>query len=137
LTPIEVTELPMLNDVKPVQPEKAAPPISVTEFGISTEVKLEQPLKAELPIVVTEFPRVTEVKFLQLLNADPLISVIELLIIIDVIESAIYPFAPPLIFCKLGTVAFIRLTFKVCTSESSNYNPKKLKFTPYCDLVTI
>ena len=41
-----VTELPMVTEVKPVQPEKADSPMLVTEFGMMTEVKPVQPSKA-------------------------------------------------------------------------------------------
>ena len=37
--PIEVTELPIVTDVKPLQPEKAELPIEATELGIVTDVK--------------------------------------------------------------------------------------------------
>ena len=37
LTPIDVTELPIVNDVRPVQPEKAELPIVVTELPMVTE----------------------------------------------------------------------------------------------------
>ena len=38
----------------PEQPEKAEPPIDVTELGMVTEVRPVQSRKAELPIEVTE-----------------------------------------------------------------------------------
>ena len=40
---MDVTELPMVTEVSPVQPEKAALPIEVTELGMVTEVSPEQP----------------------------------------------------------------------------------------------
>ena len=40
--PIEVTELGILTEVKPVLPEKALFPIDVTEFGITTLGRLVQ-----------------------------------------------------------------------------------------------
>ena len=40
--PIEVTELPIVTEVKPVQRLNADEPIEVTEFGMVTEVKLVQ-----------------------------------------------------------------------------------------------
>ena len=39
LSPIEVTELPMVTLVKPLQPENAYPPIEVTELPMVTLVK--------------------------------------------------------------------------------------------------
>ena len=51
-----------VNDVKPLQPEKAYKPIVVTELGMVTEVKPVQYPKALSPIDVTELPMVTEVK---------------------------------------------------------------------------
>ena len=38
--PIEVTELGMVTEVKPVQPSKADQPISVTELGMVTVFNL-------------------------------------------------------------------------------------------------
>ena len=38
------TELPIVTEVKPLQPENAELPIEVTELGIVTEVKPVQPL---------------------------------------------------------------------------------------------
>ena len=38
-----VTELGIVTDVNPVQPEKALSPMLVTELGIVTEVKPVQP----------------------------------------------------------------------------------------------
>ena len=51
MLPISVTELGIVTEVKPLQPEKAKSPISVTELGIVTEVKSLQPEKADLPIL--------------------------------------------------------------------------------------
>ena len=42
----------MVTEVRPEQPEKAAPPILVTPLGMVTEVRPEQPEKAEEPILV-------------------------------------------------------------------------------------
>ena len=39
---IEVTELGIDNDVRPVQPEKAYSPIDITESGIVNDVSPEQ-----------------------------------------------------------------------------------------------
>ena len=50
---MEVTPLPMVADVKPLQPQKAISPIDVTLFGIVTEVRPLQLLKANFPMVVT------------------------------------------------------------------------------------
>jgi hypothetical protein len=44
--PIEVTELPMVTEVRPMQEEKALLPIVFTELGIVTEERPLQPLKA-------------------------------------------------------------------------------------------
>ena len=51
--------------VKPLQLLKASSPIDVTELGMVTEVKLVQRTKAHLPIDITELPMVTEFKPLQ------------------------------------------------------------------------
>ena len=48
--------------VSPVHPEKAQSPILVTELGIVTEVRLLQLKKAQPPILVTELGIVTEVR---------------------------------------------------------------------------
>ena len=40
---MDVTELPMRNEDKPEQPEKALLPNDITELGIEADVKLEQP----------------------------------------------------------------------------------------------
>ena len=56
-----------------LQPEKALSPILVTELGIVTEVRLLQPQKASLPILVTELGIVTEVRLLQPWKAPPII----------------------------------------------------------------
>jgi hypothetical protein len=53
---MEVTELPMVSEVKPLQPEKALYPMEVTELGIVNVVKPVQTLKAEFPIDVTPLP---------------------------------------------------------------------------------
>ena len=47
-------------DMRLMQPAKAPSPISVTELGIVTEVRFEQPEKAH-PILVTELGIVIEV----------------------------------------------------------------------------
>lgn len=41
--PIDVTELPMVTEVRPLQSQKAAAPMDVTELGMVTEVRLVQP----------------------------------------------------------------------------------------------
>ena len=52
---IDVTELPIVSDVMPLQPENAYDPIEVTELGIvSVPVRLLQPENAVDPIDVTE-----------------------------------------------------------------------------------
>ena len=48
-----VTLLPIVTDVKPVQPWKASMPMLVTLLEIVTDVKLEQPEKAPVPMLVT------------------------------------------------------------------------------------
>ena len=50
-----VTELGMVTEVRPEQPEKALLPMLVTELGMVTEVRPEQPEKALLPMLVTEY----------------------------------------------------------------------------------
>ena len=52
---MEVTPLPMVTEVRPLQPEKALLPMEVTLSGIVTEVRPLQPLKAELPMEVTVY----------------------------------------------------------------------------------
>ena len=52
---IDVTELGIDNDVRPVQPSKAELPIVVTELGIDNDVRPVQPLKALSAIEVTEY----------------------------------------------------------------------------------
>ena len=47
-TPILVTELGIVTEVRPLQPEKAQYSILVTELGIVTEVKLLQPMYLEV-----------------------------------------------------------------------------------------
>ena len=51
---MEVTELGMETEVRPVQPENAELPMEVTELGMETEVKTVQSENAELPMEVTE-----------------------------------------------------------------------------------
>ena len=41
-----VTELGIVTEVRPLQPEKAPFPMLVTEFGMVTEVNPLQPMKA-------------------------------------------------------------------------------------------
>ena len=43
---MEVTELGMVTEVRPLQPEKAMSPMEVTELGMVTEVSPLQPRKA-------------------------------------------------------------------------------------------
>ena len=40
---MDVTELGMVTEVRPLQPEKAAYPMDVTELGMVTEVRPLQP----------------------------------------------------------------------------------------------
>ena len=58
-SPMEVTELGIVIEVRAPQLRKASVPIEITEFGISIEDRLLQPLKAELPMVCTEGGSVT------------------------------------------------------------------------------
>ena len=51
---MEVTELGMVTEVSPEQPEKAPSPMEVTELGMVTEVSPEQLENADSPIEVTE-----------------------------------------------------------------------------------
>ena len=45
--PIEVTEVPIVNEVKPEQAVKAFLPMEITELGITkSPVNFEQPLNA-------------------------------------------------------------------------------------------
>ena len=52
-SPIFVTLLGIVIDVKPVQPKKAPSPIVVMLLGIVIDVKPEQPQNAPSPIAVT------------------------------------------------------------------------------------
>ena len=64
-----VKPLPILNEDKLVQRQKASVSIKVTLSGIVTEVKAEQPQKAPLPMLFTLLPIVTEVRLEQPLKA--------------------------------------------------------------------
>ena len=64
----------MDTSVNPVQPENADFPIEVTELGIATEVKPLRPLNAYPGIVFTSFPIFIVFRFVQLLNGDNPIS---------------------------------------------------------------
>ena len=75
-SPIIVTELGIVIDVKPLQFLNAALPIEVTELGIVIDVKPLQPENAKEPIFVTELLMVTDFKLLKPSNANLLISVI-------------------------------------------------------------
>ena len=65
-SPMLVTLLGIVTEVKPVHPENAAPPMLVTLLGILTEVKPLQLANACTPMLVTLLRMVTEVKPLQL-----------------------------------------------------------------------
>ena len=56
-----VTELGIVIDVRPEQPEKALPPMLVTELGMSIEVRPVHPWKAHHPMLVTELGMVKSV----------------------------------------------------------------------------
>ena len=69
--PIEVTELEMIIEVKPLQPKKASYPILVTLLGmVMGDVSPLQSLKAEIPILVTPLPNVTDFSPLQFVKAE-------------------------------------------------------------------
>ena len=74
LLPIEVTELPISTEVRPMQPEKALLPNEVTELGISTDNNDLHSSNAPLGITDTVFGMTT---FFTLLdwNAQEAISV--------------------------------------------------------------
>ena len=55
-SPIVVTLLGMVTEVRELQPLKAYSLIVVTLLGMVTEVRELQPLKAVCPIVVTRLP---------------------------------------------------------------------------------
>ena len=59
---MEVTPLPIVTEVRPVQKTKAAKPISVTPLPIVTEVRPSQSWKACVPMVVTLLGMVMEVR---------------------------------------------------------------------------
>ena len=65
LSPIVVTLLPMVTEVRELQPLKALLPIVVTLLPMITEVRELQPMKTLMPIVVTLLGMVTEVRELQ------------------------------------------------------------------------
>ena len=50
---MEVIELGMETEVKPLQPEKTWLPMLVTELGMVTEVRPLHPWKASLPMPTT------------------------------------------------------------------------------------
>ena len=82
--PIDVTELGMLIDVRLEHPKKVLSFIDVTESGMVIEVKLVQFLKAVLPIDVTEFGMLIDVRLEHPKKVLSLMDVIELGMIIEV-----------------------------------------------------
>ena len=82
-SPIDVTLLGMVTEVRPEQPEKADHPMDVTLLGMVTEVKPEQPEKAEIPMEVTLLGMVMEVRPEQPEKANHTIDVTLLGIIVD------------------------------------------------------
>ena len=74
LSPIVVTLLPIVTEVRELQLLKAHLPIVVTLLPMVTEVREVQPLKADHPIVVTLFGMVTEVRELQSPYLQPIIT---------------------------------------------------------------
>ena len=66
--PIEVTLLPIVTDVRPVQPSNARGPIEVTLLGMVTDVRPE-PANVLFSIEVIVLGIVTDVRPLQLANA--------------------------------------------------------------------
>ena len=60
--PKEVTELPMVAEVSPVQPINTSFPKEITVSGMTTEERLEQLQNADSPMVVMELPKATEAK---------------------------------------------------------------------------
>ena len=69
------TPLPIVTEVKPLQPSKALPPMLVTLLGIVTDdFKPEHPSKALTPMLVTLLGIVTEVKPEQFSYLQPIIT---------------------------------------------------------------
>jgi len=76
----------MVTDVRDLQLANALSPIVVTELGMVTDVK-GHPTNIPLLIVVTELGMVTDVRDLQLANAWSPIVVTELEMVTDVREG--------------------------------------------------
>ena len=64
-SPIDVTLLGMVTEVRPEQPEKADHPMDVTLLGMVTEVRLEHSRNVASSINVTPLGMVTEVRLEQ------------------------------------------------------------------------
>lgn len=84
LSPIDVTEFPIVTEVNPEQYWNVPIPIEVTELGMVTEDNFEHLVNAQSPIEVTEFPIVTEINPWQLENAYDPIEVTEFGMVIEV-----------------------------------------------------
>ena len=65
---MEVTELGMVTDVRPLQPSKALKPMDVTELGMVTDVRPLQPEKACPGMFVTLLPIFSVAKAVHPLN---------------------------------------------------------------------
>ena len=106
-TPILVTELGIVTEVRPVQPLKAYCPILVTEFGIVIEERLEQSWKVASSILVKEFEIVTEVRPLQPRKAETPILVTELGIVREVRPEQFWKAETPILVTLLGIIVFL------------------------------
>ena len=89
LLPSDVTLLGIVIDVRPEQPEKVPSPIDVTLLGIFTEVRPEQPEKALPPIDVTLLGMVSEVRPEQPEKALPAIPNVPSCNVIDVFSGIV------------------------------------------------
>ena len=84
LSPMLVTELGIVMEVRPVHPAKELLPMLVTELGMVMEVRLVQLQKAQLPMLVTELGMDMEVSPLQKEKASLPMLVTELGMIMEV-----------------------------------------------------
>ena len=100
------------------QPSKASSPISVTELGIMIDLRPEQLQKAHSPILVTELGIVIEVRPKQSEKASCPISVTELGIAIEVRCGQSWKTCSPILFTELGITVFMHPKIKVLDSVS-------------------
>ena len=97
LSPISVTELGMVMDVKS-QFQKASSPILVTELGIEIEVNDKQCAKAFSPILVTELGMVTDVNGKSKKASSPISVTISVKVRVTVCPSTEMASTLPMVF---------------------------------------